>query len=856
MSSGSANSRPRRPSVFSADLSPNSRNPISIHSSRATGSATGQEEVSNRIELSTSPSSIASSTLLDHRPYQQYAPPSSGGPGTGSSHLSRRLSMSGKGSSSMQASAAAATSLDVDSDDEDTPLINSKSGLSKTTSRGRKADSIAAEHDRYVRRQQHINSSATRDESFLVDIGEIPSAYHIDADARSQLDDEDSNNRSSSRRAANSAAGDLEGDREYGFDRSRAISSASLDDVCVPFEANIFDDPSRPHQTSKSWPDTCALEEWAESEMAAAAVEAGAPELVMVDGRPRYISEGLGNTSGANIAGPSYYLEDNTAAIFQGRRRGGPREPSRPPFERLGYSYRFTYFREDVEKTIHAQNLSGLLGHGLSFAELFPASMDLTQVSSVHTASQTPSNEDVSELTVNDEKKTVEDPIKMSDAQPVTVAPTPIVPLATAKFVNSDQPGPNLDSIKRLQQSRSPSYFTSAPSRTESAAGGASKGTSQIGDETPCPFWLDILDPTDAEMKVISKAFGIHPLTTEDICMEETREKVELFKSYYLVCFRSFEIEPHMSARELRRRYGRDAHKRRSYFGKKGDLVPVNMYIVVFRDGVLSFHFRPAPHPANVRRRIRQLKDYVTISADWISYAIIDNVTDSFAPLIGEIEEEVQDIESEILDMNSAANSEQEDDDEWPGSDDEGDEMDHKLRRRRTRGEGDSASLFSIRTGAAARQLEAQHRGDMLRRIGECRKQVMSVMRLLGFKADVIKGFAKRCNEQWQVAPRSEIGLYLGDIQDHIITMVQNLTHYEKLLSRSHSNYLAQINLDMTRVNNETNDVLGRLTILGTIVLPMNIITGLWGMNVYVPGQEAPGLAWFYSSKLCGYLVY
>jgi magnesium transporter len=68
----------------------------------------------------------------------------------------------------------------------------------------------------------------------------------------------------------------------------------------------------------------------------------------------------------------------------------------------------------------------------------------------------------------------------------------------------------------------------------------------------------------------------------------------------------------------------------------------------------------------------------------------------------------------------------------------------------------------------------------MLRRVGDCRKKVMGLYRLLGNKADVIKGFAKRCNEQWEVAPRSEIGLYLGDIQDHIVTMTSNLSHYEK----------------------------------------------------------------------------
>lgn len=43
-----------------------------------------------------------------------------------------------------------------------------------------------------------------------------------------------------------------------------------------------------------------------------------------------------------------------------------------------------------------------------------------------------------------------------------------------------------------------------------------------------------------------------------------------------------------------------------------------------------------------------------------------------------------------------------------------------------------------------------------------------------------------------------------------------------------------------------TANVLGRLSVIGTIVLPMNIITGLWGMNVWVPGQQAEGdLQWF-----------
>ena len=75
--------------------------------------------------------------------------------------------------------------------------------------------------------------------------------------------------------------------------------------------------------------------------------------------------------------------------------------------------------------------------------------------------------------------------------------------------------------------------------------------------------------------------------------------------------------------------------------------------------------------------------------------------------------------------------------------------------------------------------------------------------------------------------------------------MLQSLNHYEKISSRSHSNYLAQISIEMTQTNNEINDVLSKLTALGSVLVPMNLVTGLWGMNVQVPGQYQEDLTWF-----------
>lgn len=294
-------------------------------------------------------------------------------------------------------------------------------------------------------------------------------------------------------------------------------------------------------------------------------------------------------------------------------------------------------------------------------------------------------------------------------------------------------------------------------------------------------WWLDCLSPSHEELGMLMKAFGIHPLTAEDIRVQETREKVELFKSYYFVCFRSF-----VQAKD-----------------DEEYMEPINVYMIVFREGVLSFHFAPSSHSANVRKRIRQLRDYVALSADWICYALIDDIVDSFAPLINEIERDSDAIEDAVFTVR--------DDD------------------------------YMV----------------LLKRIGECRKRTMAGMRLLGGKADVIKGFAKRCNEQYQITPRGEIGLYLGDIQDHIITMMGNLSHFEKMLSRSHANYLAQLSVESIQANNKFNGIIGKLTTVATILVPLNLVCGLFGMNVPVPGRETTSLAWFFGilGSLCTFTI-
>ncbi|KAJ1963275.1 CorA metal ion transporter [Dipsacomyces acuminosporus] len=347
-------------------------------------------------------------------------------------------------------------------------------------------------------------------------------------------------------------------------------------------------------------------------------------------------------------------------------------------------------------------------------------------------------------------------------------------------------------------------------------------------------FWIDVLRPSFHEMHLMSKIFGIHALTVEDIMTQDVREKCEVHANYYFVCFKSFDSDPNSEAY----------------------LEPKCIYNIVMREGIITFHMDPSIHQYHVLRRIRRQIDHITVTPDWLNYAIIDDITDLVAPILQVIEFDVDSIDELVLVISSSEQS------------------------------------------------------DMLLRISTARKRIMMVMRLLQGKADVVRALIKRFEsatalstsqmnafagntsgvgyiadkqqqQQQQNIPQNarvadspryhiangrpastlpaeipeaalevaldqrkgqETLLYLGDVLDHIVTMSQNAAHYDNMLGRAHANYLAQISVELTESSNRTNDVVAKLSILAAIFLPLNLVAGIFGMNVKVPGQDDDSL--------------
>ena len=215
--------------------------------------------------------------------------------------------------------------------------------------------------------------------------------------------------------------------------------------------------------------------------------------------------------------------------------------------------YRFSFYSSALSATIHARSLCELPAEGQSFEDLF------TGVSSPSLAAPKQGN--------------------ATGGLPAFAAPVPLPPRPNVSII-----APNGQRTTSSFEGMPTSGIFGRPAEKAPPSRPNGSGPSTTADAEANTWWLDIQSPTDEEMKVLSKVinahfcaacvysrgvlkvFSIHPLTTEDIQMEEAREKIELFRNYYLVCFRSFDQDPYSP----------------TY------LEPVNMYIIVFREGILS----------------------------------------------------------------------------------------------------------------------------------------------------------------------------------------------------------------------------------------------------------------------------
>jgi magnesium transporter len=87
---------------------------------------------------------------------------------------------------------------------------------------------------------------------------------------------------------------------------------------------------------------------------------------------------------------------------------------------------------------------------------------------------------------------------------------------------------------------------------------------------------------------------------------------------------------------------------------------------------------------------------------------------------------------------------------------------------------------------------------------------------------------------------------YLRDIYDHILRVHEMLEGVREGLAAARDAYFASVN---TRLN----EVMRTLTVIATIMMPLGVVTGIWGMNFdWMPGLHSP---WGFWTTIVGMFV-
>jgi magnesium transporter len=207
--------------------------------------------------------------------------------------------------------------------------------------------------------------------------------------------------------------------------------------------------------------------------------------------------------------------------------------------------------------------------------------------------------------------------------------------------------------------------------------------------------------------------------------------------------------------------------------GKARKVTTEQLSLVVGSNFVLTFQEEPGDMFDPVRERIRKGKGRIRKQGpDYLAYAILDAVVDQYFVVLEKLGERIETLEEELISE--------------PGT----------------------STLHEIHA--------------LKREMLFLRKSVWPVRELIAGLERAESPLIKEST-----------GIFLRDVYDHTIQVIDNVETFRDMLSNMLETYLSS-------VSNRMNEVMKVLTIIATIFIPLTFIAGVYGMNF----KHMPELEW------------
>jgi len=216
------------------------------------------------------------------------------------------------------------------------------------------------------------------------------------------------------------------------------------------------------------------------------------------------------------------------------------------------------------------------------------------------------------------------------------------------------------------------------------------------------------------------------------------------------------------------------------YYDEKGNETKAEQVSVILGSNfVISFQESEGDVFDPIRERIRTLRGRIRkMGADYLAYALIDTIVDNYFVILEKLGEKIEDIEDELVTNPTL---------------------------------------------------------DTLQTIHSLKKEMIFLRKSVWPLREVISRL-----ERWE-SPliNKSLDIYLRDVYDHTIQVVDSIETFRDMLS-------GLLDIYLSSVSNRMNEIMKVLTIIATIAIPLTVITGIYGMNF----QFMPELQWQLSYPL------
>lgn len=227
--------------------------------------------------------------------------------------------------------------------------------------------------------------------------------------------------------------------------------------------------------------------------------------------------------------------------------------------------------------------------------------------------------------------------------------------------------------------------------------------------------WIDVTGLHDVErIRSLGELLGLHPLAMEDVVNVHQRAKLDSFEKYLFVVARMID--------------GEDT----------GDSEQISFFLLP--GVVISFQERPGDCWEPVRNRLRQRRGKVcTLGPDYLLYALLDAIVDSYFPVMDRLSDQVESIEDEIT---------------------------------------------------------TDPKPEAIRRIHELRGQLLNLRRVIRPHREMINELSHEGNELIS----GETHVFIRDCYDHVVQVMDTVDTYRELTSDLRDYYLSTVNNSMNEV--------------------------------------------------------